>query len=79
MFGDVANGEMILNDAGKSVECIWNDLSKRFPTIMLDEHVIMPNHMHGIIFCRGEPCVRPEIRKVHTYGRCKSREKTQCF
>lgn len=60
LLGNIASGEMVLNDAGKSVQSIWNDLSKRFSTITLDKHIMMPNHMHGIIICRGEPCVRPE-------------------
>ncbi len=43
----------------------WDDLSVRFPQILLDEFVIMPNHIHGIVFimdnpvCRGESCIRP--------------------
>jgi len=27
----------------------WHDLPRRFPSICLDEFVIMPNHVHGII------------------------------
>lgn len=75
LFGNVANGEMMLNDAGKSVRHIWNDLPKRFLSIKLDKYVIMPNHMHGIIICRGEPCVRPEsyvyITMVENLGEYK--------
>ena len=28
----------------------WNKLSERFPASKIDEFVIMPNHIHGIIF-----------------------------
>jgi putative transposase len=62
LFGEVIDGEMRLNDAGRMVERIWRELSERFPLVILDEFVIMPNHFHGIIFLsdrRGEPCVRP--------------------
>ena len=52
LFGNVVNGEMMLNDAGKLVQHIWNNLPKRFLSIKLDKYVIMPNHMHGIIICR---------------------------
>ena len=31
------------------VECEWHNISKRFSNIELDEFVIMPNHLHGII------------------------------
>jgi len=49
LFGDVVNDQMRLNDAGQMVESAWLDLPQRFPNVELDEFVIMPNHMHGII------------------------------
>ncbi len=35
------------------VQAQWNGLEIRFPEIELDEFVIMPNHIHGIIFIAG--------------------------
>jgi len=49
LFGEVVNDRMQLNDAGRMMESAWLDLPNRFPTVELDEFVIMPNHMHGII------------------------------
>lgn len=40
---------MILNDYGKIAEQCWNDIPKHFPNAIMDEFVIMPNHIHGII------------------------------
>lgn len=40
---------MVLNAAGEMILATWNDLPQRFPNIELDEFVIMPNHIHGII------------------------------
>ena len=40
---------MRLNDVGYMVRQVWGQLSERFPNIELDEFVIMPNHVHGII------------------------------
>ena len=28
----------------------WNDLPKHFPGLLLDAFVVMPNHVHGILF-----------------------------
>ena len=39
------------------VHKICNDLSIKFPDIVIDEFIIMPNHMHGIIFIVGAPLV----------------------
>ena len=49
LFGDVVNGEMVLNEYGRIVEFTWHDLVNHNPDIGLDEFVIMPNHVHGII------------------------------
>lgn len=60
------------------VQNVWNGLSVRFPQILLDEFVIMPNHIHGIVFimdnlnCRGDPCDRP-YRDGKDWGEYKIR------
>ena len=40
---------MRLNDSGAMAKTAWEALPRRFPTIEIDEFVIMPNHIHGII------------------------------
>ena len=40
---------MILNDAGKMIEKYWREIPKKYPNIILDAFVIMPNHVHGIL------------------------------
>ncbi|MEM6316152.1 MAG: transposase [Bacteroidota bacterium] len=49
LLGQIKHGEMTLNSAGKMINQTWLDLPKRFPTIKLHEHIVMPNHFHGII------------------------------
>jgi REP element-mobilizing transposase RayT len=49
LFGDVVNGEMELNDAGRTVERWWLELNNKYPTVETDEYVVMPNHFHGIV------------------------------
>jgi putative transposase len=49
MFGDVHNGEMVLNEYGEMADKCWNQISQHFPHVELDECIIMPNHLHGII------------------------------
>jgi len=50
LFGEIVNGEMILNEYGKIVEQCRNDLPNHYDNIALDAYVIMPDHFHGIIF-----------------------------
>lgn len=49
LFGNVINGAMILNDAGKMAEKWWYELENKFPDIKCGEMIVMPNHFHCII------------------------------
>jgi putative transposase len=49
LFGEIIDGEMILNDAGIEAEKCWRAIPEHFPSVTLHEFVIMPNHVHGII------------------------------
>ena len=49
LFGEVAEGEMRLNDYGRIVASTWEWLAEQYPYVELDEWVVMPNHVHGIV------------------------------
>ena len=48
-FGKVADGEMILNEYGKIVVSEWKNTQNIRKNVQLDEFVVMPNHIHGIV------------------------------
>ena len=48
-FGEIKNGEMILNETGKIADQCWAEIPAHFKLVELGEFVIMPNHLHGII------------------------------
>jgi putative transposase len=50
LFGQVESGKMVLNKLGLLVENIWREISKHYESVLIDEFVIMPNHIHGIIW-----------------------------
>ncbi|MFH1245847.1 MAG: transposase, partial [Candidatus Omnitrophota bacterium] len=49
ILGAVENDKMILNDTGKIADFSWREIINHFTGIELDQHIIMPNHIHGII------------------------------
>lgn len=49
LFGDIVDGKMVLNDAGRMAERCWNDIPGHHPHIKLDVFQIMLNHVHGIL------------------------------
>lgn len=55
LFGDIEEGQIHLNNAGRMVETWWQKLSTKFDTANVDTHIIMPNHFHGIICIVGAP------------------------
>jgi len=56
LFGEVVNGEVILNGRGKIARDEWFKTAELRPYVKLyeDEFVIMPNHGHGIIWIVDE-------------------------
>jgi putative transposase len=78
-LGEIVEGEMRLNEIGKIVEECWRQISYHFINVELDQFVVMPNHLHGIIIlneqCRGEvtsPLQKPTLGKVLAYFKYQS-------
>jgi REP element-mobilizing transposase RayT len=54
LFGRIVGDGMILNRFGEIVMCEWHNTASRRPYVNLDEFVVMPNHVHGIIWLTGD-------------------------
>jgi len=54
LFGEINDGEMILSRFGETARKCWQEILAHYPFIELDEYVIMPNHIHGILFIRDK-------------------------
>ena len=54
LFGEISANEMHLSDFGKIVLEEWQRTSVVRPEVELDEFVIMPDHVHGIMIIRAE-------------------------
>ena len=62
LFGEIMDGEMVLNHAGRMVLDVWNEIPKYYPGIVIDAFQIMPNYIHGIIKIVGAgPCACPNM------------------
>jgi REP element-mobilizing transposase RayT len=48
-FGKIINDKMRLSPIGAVTQKCWQEIPKHFPNVNLDEFIIMPNHIHGII------------------------------
>ncbi len=62
VFGEIVEGEMRLNEAGRVVEEVWLNTTR----IRLDTFVVMPNHFHAIVFLNGTG--RGVLQYAPTFG-----------
>ncbi len=59
-FGEIKNKRIELNVYGNVVSNTWSNIPKYYENVLLDEWIIMPNHLHGIIHIVGdEHCSSP--------------------
>ncbi|MEI7945594.1 MAG: transposase [bacterium] len=54
LFGAIVNGRMVLNAAGQIAKEEWLKSAVLRKEVELDEFVIMPNHVHGIVRLRAD-------------------------
>ncbi len=52
-FGDIADAMVVLSATGLIAREKWFEIPQHFPFVELDEFVVMPNHIHGIIVING--------------------------
>ncbi len=56
-----------MNEFGRIVQHCWDELTHHYERIKLDEFVIMPNHVHGIIIiCSDNNTVETGFKPVST-------------
>jgi len=48
-FSIIKDGNIILTDIGKIIKQSWLYIPMSSPFVSLDEYVVMPNHVHGIL------------------------------
>ena len=62
IFGHIDSGDMRLNSTGEMIHRNWLAIPERFPSVILDEFVVMPNHVHGIIVINNP--TSPSLKSV---------------
>jgi len=51
-LGIIVDNKMILSDIGEMVKEFWLEVPIHSPNVSLDEFIIMPDHIHGIIIIK---------------------------
>lgn len=80
LFGEIVDREVRLNDYGQVVMSEWQATAMIRHEVKLDEFIIMPNHLHGIVIINTNgPCVgangcSPKIRRTEQMKTGRSAE-----
>jgi len=69
LFGSCVGGAVSLSDIGKIVQSCWISTENLRPGSLLDEFIVMPNHMHSIVHL---PADAPPKTLFHLVGGFKS-------
>ena len=56
LFGTICRGAISCarNEYGNIAKKYWEEIPEHYPYVALDEYVIMPNHIHGIIHINND-------------------------
>jgi len=52
VFGKIISGKVELNNRGNIVNECWLSIPSHFTNVELAAHVVMPNHLHGILLIK---------------------------
>jgi len=66
-LGRIRDFEVHLSALGEIVKEAWLDISAHHPAVQLDEMVIMPNHVHGILCIQADEN-RMQLERVRPGG-----------
>jgi len=64
------NEEMVLNDAGNMVAKTLSELSNHFEGVKIPEYVVMPNHVHFIVYLPGNIQLKTVVSEFKSYYWC---------
>jgi len=48
-FGEICDGRITHSEIGQISSTFWQEIPQHFSHVKLDEFVVMPNHVHGIL------------------------------
>ena len=72
-FGEIEKEQIQLSDIGQIVTDCWRAIPIHFRNTALDEFVVMPNHIHGIIVIKGNNSLQDDGNGVGNNDRCSLR------
>ncbi len=76
-FGQIKKNKMEYSVIGKITDNFWNKIPIHFDFVLLDEWIIMPDHIHGVIIINNNQRMvemRHNLVETHNYASLQVRE-----
>jgi REP element-mobilizing transposase RayT len=67
-FGRLIDNKMILSEIGEMASRFWKEIPEHFNHVKLDEFVVMPNHIHGLLILDYSLAETGNIMRVSPVG-----------
>lgn len=64
LFGNIENEVVTLSKIGEIITSCWQQIPEHNPNVELDAHVIMPNHMHGILILHDTDGAKSSLSQI---------------
>ncbi|QXE90699.1 transposase [Geomonas subterranea] len=72
LFGRLVAGDagvtVELSEAGAAAQSCWLEIPRHFPLVTLDAFIVMPDHLHGILFLSGHEQSSGRVRGANDYS-----------
>jgi REP element-mobilizing transposase RayT len=65
LLGNIKSGKVELTNIGEKAQQFWSEIPLHFKNIKLDEYIIMPNHIHGILMIFKNESVGAQYIEPH--------------
>ncbi|MCX2836860.1 transposase [Salinimicrobium sp. MT39] len=62
-FGEIKNGKMEFSPTGVIADILWHEIPHHTSYVHLDNFVVMPNHIHGILILNNPEIPKENISK----------------
>ncbi len=62
-FGEICEGQMRFAPLGQAADACWRAIPDHFPFVVPDVHIVMPNHVHGIVVIDKQTASAPAANR----------------
>ena len=67
-----------LSKLGQIIDIQWQNIKKQYGNIELDQYIVMPNHIHGIVIVDNSVSLRADARPAPTVSDIVCSFKSKC-